>query len=291
MPPETRSLWEIYDSEVEPWRRGRFVLVLVAIFSAILQGVVFAAGIMMGDIQGLLVFSSICVVFWLPFYFIWIGVHWIRLLVGAVAGLSGFCSLIWGLRDSNGFLVLFGAINLLIGAYFCLSSSVYFFAKRQHENRSWLHSLIVAAVFILLLATFFLGSIGVFAYRTRLQADAIQFVAEAAEHIYTNEDRDWLLTHSTENALVELKGQNLDVFFALMNRRPGPVLQISAASGPVHLVYHFPSRFTFIGHLSADGKSAYGPFRLHFLIFNSGQAWQIERTWWEQLYTESPPSF
>lgn len=291
MPQDTRSLWEQLDSEVEPWRRGRFALLLVAIFSVILQALIFYAGIMMGDLQALLVFSSICVVFWLPFYFIWIGVHWIRWLIGALAGLSGFWSLIWGWRDENGVLVLVGAINFLIAAYFCLSSSVYFFAKRQSEKRNWLHSLVVGAVFVLLLATFFLGSLGLFAYKTRLQADAVEFVDEAAEHIYSNEERDWLLTHSTENWLVELKGENLDAFFSLMNRRPGPVLQITPASGPVHLVYHFPSQFTFMADLAADGKSGYGPVRLHFFILNSSQGWRIEKTWWEQLYTEKPPSF
>jgi hypothetical protein len=291
MPSESRSLWEQLDSEVEPWRRGRFVIALIATFSLLLQTSVFVANIMDGNIEAVLAFGSVCAVFWLQFYFIWIGVQWIRWVVGAWAGLGGFCSLIWGWRDGNGLLILVGVINLLIGSYFCLSSSVYFFAKRQQERRSWLHSLVIAGVFVLLFLTFVIGTIGLFGYRARTYADAIQFVDEAAEHIYTDQDREWMFAHLSPVDLAAGTQESLNAFFAQNVGRLGPVLQISTPTGPLRLIYHFPVQFTSKAQLAAEGKSGYGPVRIYFWISDTGEGWKIDRTWWERTYTESPPSY
>src|SRR6266702_501096 len=99
MPPETRSLWEQLDSEVEPWRRGRLVLVSIGSFYLLLQVVSLFANLRLGNLEALSVSAASCAVFWLLFYLIWIGVNWIRWVAGAWCGLSGFAYLIWALRD------------------------------------------------------------------------------------------------------------------------------------------------------------------------------------------------
>src|ERR1700731_824030 len=99
MPPETRSLWEQLDSEVEPWRRGRMVLIVIGLLHFAFQALLFAAGIVLGDTEGLVKLATVSVLFWLQFYFIWIGVSWVRWMAGAWAGAVGFVYLIWGWRD------------------------------------------------------------------------------------------------------------------------------------------------------------------------------------------------
>ncbi|MBV9617606.1 MAG: prepilin peptidase [Verrucomicrobia bacterium] len=291
MPPETRSLWEQLDSEVEPWRRGRSVLVVFAICSLFFQGWIVVDHLLAGNIEGVISFGSICVLFWLSFYFIWIGVHWVRWLIGAFAGFVGFWSLIWGWRDGDAFLLVFAVINFLIATYSCLASSVYFFAKRQQETRSWIHALVVAAVFILLLGTFVIGTGGLFVYHVREHVDANEFVTEAADRIYTDQDRDWMIEHLARADVAATTRENLNAFFAQNVGRLGPVLQISAPAGLVRIIYHFPTQFISRAQVTADGKSAYGPVRLYFWVSDYGNGWQIDRTWWERTYTETPPSY
>src|SRR5437899_3246249 len=144
MPQETRSLWEQLDSEVEPWRRGRVALISIAALNFVLQALDIALHMLLGDIERVLFDAAVFVLFWLQFYFIWIGVHWIRWLAGAWAGVTGFCFIIWAVRDNNPVMGVFGAINLMVATYFCFSSSVYFFAKRQRETIRWKEAVGVA---------------------------------------------------------------------------------------------------------------------------------------------------
>lgn len=291
MPQDTRSLWEQLDSEVEPWRRGRMVLIIIGTFYFLLQVSVFIATVKDGNIEGVLVFGSACAVFWLLFYFIWIGVQWVRWVAGAWSGINGFIFLIWALTDSNGLFAAVGSINLIIGAYLCLSPSVYFFAKHQQEKRNWLHSLAVGVVFVLLFITFVIGSVGLFVYHGRLYDDAVQFADQAAEHIYTDQDREWMFAHFSPDEIAAVSPEGLNAFFRDNAGRVGPVLQISTPSGPMQLVYHFPAEFTSSAQLIAEGKSSYGPVRIYFSISDRGDGWKIDRTWWERAYTESPPDY
>jgi hypothetical protein len=291
MAEETRSLWEQLDSEVEPWRRGRIVLVTIGTFYFLLQTAVFIAAVKDGNIEAVLVFGSVCSVFWLLFYFIWIGVQWIRWLAGAWCGLNGFILLIWALTDGNGLFATVGTINLIIGAYLCLSPSVYFFAKRQQERRSWLQSLAIGIVFVLLFLTFVIGSVGLFVYHGRVYTDALQFADQAAEHIYTDQDRDWMFAHFSRDEIAAVSPDGLKAFFRDSVGRVGPVLQITPPSGPVRLIYHFPAEFISKAQLSAEGKSTYGPVRIHFWISDMGDGWRIDRTWSEPTYTEKPPDY
>jgi hypothetical protein len=119
MPPETRSLWEQLDSEVEPWRRGRIVLGSIGTFNFLLQSAVLFAAVKEGNLEAVVLFGSVCAVFWLLFYFIWIGVQWIRWLAGAWCALNGFILLIWALTDSNGLFATIGSVNLIVGVYLC----------------------------------------------------------------------------------------------------------------------------------------------------------------------------
>ena len=292
MPRETRSLWEQLDSEVEPWRRGRMVLVSIAAFYLVLQGYIVYQDLLNENLEQLLAVGASCAVFWLLFYLIWIGVNWVRWLAGAWLGLSGFCFFIWGFRDSDWALFVAGLINLLIATYFCLSPAVYFFAQRQREKRSWLYSGMVVAVFVLLSFAFFMTCIGFFAYHAQAEASAVEFTQEAAIHIYSDQEREWMFANLAAVDVAASTPKSLNAFFDQNVGRLGPVLQISTpTASSVRLFYHFPKEFTFTAAVSADGKSSYGPVRIYFWISDDGNGWRIDRTWWERTYTESPPSY
>jgi hypothetical protein len=268
------------------------VLISIGAFYLLLQGVGVYKSVSLESLEAVMGFALFCAIFWLLFYLIWIGVNWIRWLAGAWLGLSGFSFLIWALRDGDMLMAAAGAINLLMATYFCVSPSVYFFAKRQRENRSWLHSGMVVAVFVLLSFTFFIGSVALLAYRAHAEATAIEFAQEAAVHIYGDQDREWMFANLAPADLATSTPKSLNAFFDQNVGRLGPVVQISTpAAESVRMIYHFPTQFSFRAQLAADGKSSYGPVRIHFWISNMGEGWIIDRSWWERSYTEKPPAY
>lgn len=291
MPPDTRSLWEQYDSDVEPWRRGRITLVSIGMFYFLLQAAVFVAAAKDGNIEAVMVFGAVCVVFWLLFYFIWIGVQWIRWLAGGWCALNGFILLIWALTDSNGLFATFGTINLIIGVCLCLSPSVYFFAKHQQERRNWMHTIAVGSVFVLLVLTFAAGSVGLFIYHVRLYTDAVQFADQAAVHIYTDQDPQWMFSHFAPDEMAAVSPEGRRAFFRDNVGHIGPVLQISTPTGAAWFTYHFPAQFVAWAEMRAEGKSAFGPVLLYFDISDPGNGWRIDKTWSERAYTEKPPDY
>ena len=267
------------------------VLGSIGTLNFLLQAIVFIRAVKEGNIESLVLFGSVCAVFWLLFYFIWIGVQWIRWLAGAWCGLNGFILLIWALTDSNGLFATIGSINLIIGTYLCFSSSVYFFAKHQQERRDWLHSLAVGSVFVLLFLTFIAGSIGLFLYHIRLYADAVQFADQAAEHIYTDQDADWMFAHFSPDEIAAVSPEGLRAFFRDNVGRVGPVLEISRPAGSVSFSYHFPAQFVAWAQMRSEGKSSFGPVHVYFDISDPGNGWRIDKTWSERAYTEKPPDY
>src|SRR4051794_11966800 len=101
MTNETRSLWEVYESETEPWKKGRTILVSVAVFYFIIQALIFAAVTLGGYVEQAIFLAANVIVFWFIFYLIWIGIHWLRWICGAWNVVLGFCLIIWGWRDAN----------------------------------------------------------------------------------------------------------------------------------------------------------------------------------------------
>jgi hypothetical protein len=283
MPPETRSLWEIYDSEVEPWRRGRTALICIALVNLLFQALHLAAGIILGYIEGVFIFAAACVLFWFLFYFIWIGVHWIRWVAGAWSGINGFCFVIWSIRDENILLGAVGAINLLIASYFCLSSSVYFFAKRQREKVRGREAIGIAAVCLLILASIGAAMFAVWGLRVRELHEAGEFVATAAQRVYVESDLDWALTHVTPESLQSNGLTRLKFFLEDIKQKLPATRQISDVSGKMEVRFQFPADFHWQANATCHAESDKGPARLHFVISNTGADWQIEHMWWEYL--------
>ncbi len=283
MAEDSRSLWEQYHSEVEPWRRGRAVLVTIGLGYLISQAAIAVAAISLGAIEQLLLFCIGYVLFWLLFYFIWIGVHWIRWLAGACAGAIGFCWLIWGFGGSNAMMVSFGAINLLIAGYFCLSPSVYFFAKRQRETVRWTEAASVGAVCLLLLYSIAAALTALWAYRNEQLQEAIEFAQTAGEEIYLRPDRDWVLSHVTQRSLQHDGRERLNYFFQVSNQSLQSVREISNPHGWLRMRFRFPSRFEWDAYVVSRAESQNGPAELHFLLSKSEENWEIDHMWWTYL--------
>jgi hypothetical protein len=284
MREETRSLWEQFDSEVEPWRRGRFVLILIGLLNFVIQALNLTAHIILGDVEPLLPLVSIFVLFWLQFYLIWIGINWVRWLAGAWSGLTGFAFLIWGWVGGNSFLVVFGCINLVVGSYLGLSPSVYFFAKRQREKRNWLYSLSVAGVFGLIFLSFFMGSAGLSAFKSQLDGDGREFADQAFTRIFTEHDADFLLDRMTERGLAVSGGRAaVATFLQNTTRQTGDVHDIKQATAGLKLIYSFPTNFGCAGTITAEGIGTLGRVYLRLDVIDSNQDWRIESLSWRYL--------
>jgi len=194
---EVRSLWEVFDSEIEPWRRGRMALILFGVLAALSQllgGIMIAMSNRLDLVIGLTIW---CALFWLEFYLIWIGVARVRWLAAAVLMLSGFAQMIWVLENYSGLQLVIGAFNLGLGAYVGFAPSVFFFARRQREKRDLLRTLMTGAVFLLLIASLIAGSVGLRAINLSLQREADDFARASFDRLFVDHDVAYLKQHSS----------------------------------------------------------------------------------------------
>jgi hypothetical protein len=281
MAEETRSLWEQFDSDVEPWRRGRAVLIMIAGGYLILQALSITADIAVGNIERLLAFSTGCVIFWLLFYLIWIGVHWVRWVVGGWSAVLGFVWLIWGIRSDDPMRLFFAVANLLIGSYFCLSSSVHFFAKRQREKRNWTRSLLVAAAIGLLFLSFYFGSVGLLAYRHQLEGEAREFADDAFRRIFNKHDTYFFLDTLTEEALAKAGGRaNATRVLQAATMQAGDVHDIKSAAGQLKISYRFPAKLSCAGVMTSEAMGDSGSLDLRLKLVQAERSWKIDAIWW-----------
>src|SRR4051794_3465847 len=279
MTNETRSLWEVYDSEVEPWRRGRTILVLIGLFYFLVQALMFAVYTLTGFLDYAVIFAGNVVIFWFIFYLIWVGVHWLRWVCGAWNLVAGFCLIIWGWRDGVPIQTVLGVICLAIGVSFCLSSSVYFFARRQRENLRWKEALLIGAVCLLVLVSLGMGLLGLAIIHHQRASDASRFADETARHIYTDQDMEWALAHVTARSLQERGPERLRYFLGTV-KNLGKFEEISGARTNVRIGLHFPDTFTAYAESIADAQTDRGTLELHTVLLDAGHGWEIDRMWW-----------
>jgi hypothetical protein len=288
MSPGTPSLWEIYDTDKDLWRRGRIILATIGLFYFTSQCLILAAAIFTGNLERALALAITAVLFWLLFYFIWIGVHWIRWIWGGWNLILGFCMLIWAWRDESGMETLAACISLLIGSYLCLSPSVLFFARRQREIVRWDESLLIGAVCFLILLGIAAGGIGLWIMHAQEEKEALVFADEAAQYIYLARDFDWVLAHVTKGSLQQHGNERLQYFFADTEAQLGTVKQISPARGMTNIRFYLPARIQSEAQVISTAETDGGPVELHAVLWNEGNGWQIDRIWWRYLPLPDP---
>lgn len=279
---EPEPLWRAVVGDTEPWRRGRLFLVLLAVVTFCLQTLMLGLGIVVGDIVGVLTLGIFGLIFWLQYYFIWIGVHWVRWLNGGWTALSGFVFVIWGLRDKSTFSVAVGLYNLGTGAYLALAPSVYFFAKRQRETVRWMESLVIAVGFLLLLGSLGAGVIGLLGYKSHLEREARAFADTAFTRIFADHDTYFLIDNATGRLLEVGGGQpGLSKFMQGAAMQAGDVHDIKPSVGSLRFWYSFPVQLRSGGELRTEGTGDHGMrIRMYLVVGEVGGAWKIDAIWW-----------
>lgn len=285
---EPEPLWREVVGDTEPWRRGRLFLIILAILSFCVQGLSLWGLVLNGDIQRVFVLGISALVFWLLYYFIWIGVHWVRWLTGSWNALVGFALIIWGVRDGVGLNIGVGLYCFAAGAYLALAPSVYFFAMRQRETRRWVESLVVASVFILLLGSLGTGVFALWGYKAHLEREAHRFADDAFKKIFTEHDTHFFLDHVTDHLLRTSGGRpQLSRFMQDAHIRAGEVRDIKPAVGRLKFWYLFPSHLGTEGVMIAEGTGDHGRIRLEMIVGEADGDWKIGGIQW--IYPDSFP--
>jgi hypothetical protein len=283
--PEAVPLWrEVVVGDTEPWRRGRLFLVVYAIISLANHAFVLADFVLRGLLDPLVFNAAVSAIFWLQFYFIWIGVSWVRWIQAAFGGLISFALIIWGLRDGMMFWVGLGVFNFALSAYLGLAPSVYFFAKHQRERRRWIEVIAVGFVFLLLLASLGAGMLGIAGYRASRMAAALEFGNRAFEHIFAEHDTQFLLERTTDRLMKEGGGVGgLTKFLQVTTMRAGDVHDIKPSIGTLRCWYKFPFGLGTYGEVISEGIGDRGRVRLWMRIGEGDQGWQIDAVWWTYI--------
>jgi hypothetical protein len=280
-PREVEPLWRSVVGDTEPWRRGRLFLILLAILTFCLQSLTLGLDLVSGDIEHLLFTGIFALVFWLQYYFIWIGVHWVRWLNGAWNALAGFVLVIWGFRDGATIAVALGLYLFGVGAYLGLAPSVYFFAKRQRESVRRKEALVIAAVFLLLLGSVGAGIAGLAGYKANLEREARQFADIAFRSIFAEHDPHFVIDHASDRLVAFVGGREaLTSSLQAATMRFGDVPEMQPARGSLRFWFVFPSHFGSEGEMIADGKGTYGRIRMHLIVGEAGGAWAIHSIHW-----------
>lgn len=274
-------LWREVLGREQPWRRGRIFVVLFALVTVLSQLLALGIRIALGDIETFIIAACMAAMFWMLFYFIWIGVHWTRWIVAGLLGFTGFTQFLWSFHNGNVLEAFIGAINLCMAAYLGGAPAVYFFALRQREKRDWRIALPVAVVFLLLLASFGAGAFALASYRTALETEGREFAAGALRHIYVEHDEDFLLSRATDRMRTPENLKRLHNFMLDAQGRLGLVSNIELRRVMLRMWWSFPARLVCAGQVMAAGDSFRGPVYMYLVIGNSGAEWQIDAIWWK----------
>jgi hypothetical protein len=292
--PEPAPLWrEVVIGDTEPWRRGRLFLVAVAILSLLSQGFVALNGIIAGYIEFVLVQGIVSLLFWFQFYFIWIGIHWVRWFNGGLNALYGFALIIWGFRDGNTISGLIGVYSLVVGCYMAFAPSVYFFAKRQRETVRRGESLAIAFVSLVLFGTLVAGIFGLVGYRAGLEREARAFADIAFRRIFTDHDTQFLFEHASDRLLKNAGGRaELSRFLQGATMGAGDVHDIHEPTlfGPLRVRYSFPLKLVSDGTMTSFGMGQRSRIRMMLIVGDDNGEWQIHEIRWWADYSLLPPS-
>jgi hypothetical protein len=278
---EPEPLWQSVVGEKEPWRRGRLFLIFFALLSALSDLFVCALLLLGGYVEPLFIFAVARTLFWLQFYFIWIGVHWVRWLQGGLCMLYGFWLFIWSLGAQSGAIMMWGIFSVAAGSYLGFAPAVHFFAKRQQKNRNWRESFAVAVIFGLLLLTLASGVLGLVGYKTYVQQNAREFADNAFERIFAGHDTYFLLDHVTVRLLNPPHGRSdLTKFLQDATMRAGDIRAIQKANGFVSLRYSFPVSFVAEGEMRTEGVGSKGRVLMRMRLVGASGDWKIDEITW-----------
>jgi hypothetical protein len=276
-----QPLWREVVGDTEPWRKGRLFVVLFAVLNALIDLFMLGLLILGGYVSAFMVFAAMRLFFWLQYYLIWIGVHWVRWLQGGFSILSGIFFFVWSFEADSGPLMLWGLFSIGTGAYLGFAPSVYFFASRQKANRNWMEVVVVTLVFVLLLATFAAAILGISRYQMELQDEARHFADTAFDDVFSRHDTYFLLDYATARMMNQPNGRfRLTQFLQDATIRAGDVHEIKSATGDLVVRYQFPASLSGEGEMHAEGIGSRGRIVLHLRVVGERGDWKIDDIAW-----------
>lgn len=290
--PETVPLWREVLAGEQPWRRGRLFLVVIACLTLLGQILVLGYGIVTGTLEFVFAHAINAVIFWLQFYFIWIGVHWMRWLTGGWNALFGFALLIWALRDKSAVAAVAGCYALAIGCYLAFAPAVYFFAKRQKEKVRWVECFAVGTVFFLLLTSLASGAFALSAYKRALEREAREFADTAFQRIFAQHDTYFLLEHASDEVIDAPGGRDrLTLFLQNLTMHAGDVRDIEPPTCSIRFWYSFPLNLASEGHMVTHGQAEKRfTIAMQMIIREARGDWKIQAVRWYPDFDRPAPS-
>ena len=209
-------------------------------------------------------------------FFIWVGRNWPRWIIVPFFALAGFANLIWGIRDGDGPLFIAGFGGLIFFAYLALAPSVYAFARHQRERIRLGESLIVAAVFVLLLGSLGSGLYAFYSYVVGVESEAFGFAATTFNQVFVYHDEEFLQSN--------LKDGERAITPHHFIERLGDELGEPLSVGEVER--KFTTRLI-ARHLWVEGKfqvpviyGSHGPVWVNIQVSRIGDGWQIDHIGW-----------
>jgi hypothetical protein len=152
-----------------------------------------------------------------------------------------------------------------------------------------MESLVIAAVFLVLLASLSAGVFGLLGYKKHHEREVLEFADTAFRRIFSDHDTYFLLDHATEDLLQTGGGRSgLSRFMQDATMRAGDVHKIKFPEGGLRFWYAFPLRIGSEGRMSTEGVGSRGPIRLHLRFGEGGADWKIDGVWW--IYSDSVPA-
>jgi hypothetical protein len=277
---EPEPLWREVVGDTEPWRRGRIILIVFAVLTLLNQALLFTAMALNGAVEVVLIFAIGAALFWLLFYLIWIGIHWVRWLTAFCWGAWGFALLIWAFRDSNALEMFSGSYAMALAICLGFVPSVYYFAQRQRETKRVFEMIGVAVVVLMLVASLAMGIFGLSAYKLQIQREACSFADEAFQRVFARHDTYFLLDAASDDLMQKEGRLRLTKFLQHEYIYGGDVHDIQPATTFLWFSYAFPMTLVAHAEAASEGKGAKGPVELHMRMKQPVKDWRIDTIWW-----------
>ena len=283
MPTDSpEPLWRELVGDPEPWRRGRRIIVAIALLTVLIQGWVAYISLLAGGLERTLSFAAGLVLWWLMFAFVWFGTHWVRLLLGAYTLLIAFAELIWAIRDDMPIRFIAVVLNGAMGAAL-FAPSVYFFAVRQRERIRWPEKLVVVAVFLLLFGSLVAALFGFAFNRAGVQQNAAQYGERALDRLFVHNDTAFLYGAATESFSSKYGEPGLSELMARKYMLLGDTRALKIIDTKVRTNFSLPMTISYAAVVTAEGTAECGPVRVAVEVHRGDDGWKVHGLWWKCL--------
>lgn len=274
-------LWRAIVGDTEAWRKGRLFLIAFAILNLVTDAVALTELVLSALPVFLTIYVAYRLLFWLQFYCIWIGVHWVRWFLGGLLVIFGFCQFIWSFDSGSGLMGSVGVFYIVTGIFLAVAPPVYQFAVRQKENRNWPEMIGTAVVGAILFTGLTAGVLALLRFQELYRRDAARFADLAFDSIYRHQDEDFLVRHASARAWTLPNAQQQMASFA-MNAlaNGGSADDIEPANGLMLLRYRFPFTVWSTGNIRAQGSGPYGAIIFQVQIVGQPGSWEIDSIGW-----------